>query len=143
MKFSALPALFVAALSSAPVFAESFKPGEYTLTLYSGPTQEKVGEVCLRFVRTGETLFRDSGAWSSVDQQADWSGNYAVSGNLLRVYGTYPDGSGGMTAIDFFMDQRNGEGGFDQWTVSLAPIQPIADGRIALDVGCVPGHARM
>ena len=137
MKFPALLALFVAGFSSAPVFAESFRPGEYTVTLYSGPTKAKIAEVCLQFVRTGGTLFRDSGTWSSSGQQAQWSGNYAVSSDLLRAYGTYSDGKGGLAVINFFLDQRNGEGGFDQWTATLAPIQSIADGRIALDLGCI------
>ena len=143
MKFSALLVVAVAALSSGPASARPFRAGEYTVTLYSGPTQTKVGEACLRFVRTGGTLFRDSGTWSSIDQEADWSGNYSVSDNLLRVYGTYSDGSGGITVINFFLDQRNGEGGFDQWTASVAPIQPIADGRVALFIGCVPRRSRM
>jgi hypothetical protein len=134
MKVSVLliSAVAIAVVSLAPASAMPFS-GPYVVTLYNGPDQTKTAEVCLQFVPTGGTLFRNSGTWSSSGQQAQWSGNYAVSNKLLRAYGTYSNGQGGINVINFFLDLRDGEGGFDQWIASLAPIQPIADGRIAMD----------
>jgi len=139
MKTLAAVTIGVAVFFSSASFAK-FRPGDYTLTFYAGRKHAKSGSVCIQFVKTHATEFRNSGTWSSPDME-DWGGNYTVDGEYVRFYGTYPDNTGGYGVTNFYYHLGTGDvSGYDEWTFSSPPIQPLGEGIITLDHGCTPGR---
>jgi hypothetical protein len=131
---SAIGALLLGALSAtalATPAAAGFKPGQYTLTLFSGPDHQALSPSCVTFVKTGGVVgFKSSGTWSVGDTIA---GNYVADGKDLRWYGVR---TGTQIALNFHTDVKSGNGGFDLWLFSDAPITAGDDGTLTLTKGC-------
>ncbi len=124
-----LAIIIAACLLTSPAWANRFIPGSYTLLLFNGPGQVQNQKLCFQFEKTGKVLFRNSGTWTG---SPGWQGNYAFSSKYLRGYGTFPQKNGKIGVFNFFFDVDTGFGGYDQWDANL---NPIADGRLALEIG--------
>lgn len=127
--------VFFAALSVAvvatPTAAAGFKPGQYTMQLFSGPDHQALNPTCATFVKTGGVVgFKSSGTWSVGDTIA---GNYVADGKDLRWYGVR---TGTQITLDFHADVKSGKGGFDLWLFSDSPITGADDGTVTLTKGC-------
>jgi hypothetical protein len=125
-----LGAISIAAFT-APAGAVGFRPGQYTVTLFSGPDHQALNPFCVTFVKTGGVVgFRSSGTWSVGDLIA---GNYVADGKDLRWYGVR---TGTQIALNFHTDLKSGKGGFDLWLFSDSPITADDDGTLTLTGGC-------
>ena len=123
-------AISLAALATHAT-AAGFKPGPYTMQLFSGPDHQALDPTCVTFVKTGGVVdFKSSGTWSVGDTIA---GNYVADGKDLRWYGVR---TGSQIALNFHADVRTGKGGFDLWLFSDSPITAGDDGTLTLTKGC-------
>jgi hypothetical protein len=127
---AAVSALSLAAFVSPA--AAGFKAGQYTQTLFSGPTHQGQNPTCVTFTKTGGVAgFKSSGTWAVGDTIG---GNYVADGNDLRWYGIR---TGSSIVFNFHANAKSGKGGYDLWIYNSAlPLDGGDDGTLTLTPGC-------